>query len=71
MQILITLFFYQSTKLFVSAVTLSARDNHNYQNFAATDVKEPSTGINTKQKVKIKIQQTTIYIFLNQTFSKS
>ena len=71
MQILITLFFYQNKKLFVSAVTLSARDNHNYQNFAATDVKAPSIGINTKQKVKIKIQQTTIYIFLNQTFFKS
>ena len=56
MQILITLFFYQNTKLFVSDVTLSARGNHNYQNFVATDVKEPSIGINTKQKVKIKMQ---------------
>ena len=52
MQILITLFFYQNTKLFVSAVTLSARDNHNYQNFAATDVKEPSIGIIQNKKWK-------------------
>ena len=68
----LTIFLLSKTKkIYLSAVTLSARDNQNHQNFLANDLKDPCGGINTKQKVKIKLQQRSIDIFFNQTFSMS
>ena len=63
------MFTIKNTKLFVSAVTLSTRDNQNYQNFLARHLKDPCIGINKNWKVKTNIQQTSIYTFLNRTFS--
>ena len=40
------IFTIKNTKLFVSAVTLSERDNQNYQNFLARHLKDPCIGIN-------------------------
>ena len=40
----------------------------NYQNFLENDLKDRCLGINTKQKVRIKIRQMNIDIFSNQTF---
>ena len=38
----------------------------NYQKFLAKDFKDQFIEINIKQKVRIKIQQTNIYLFSNQ-----
>ena len=38
----------------------------NYLTFLAKDLKDQCIGLNIKQKVRIKIQQTIIDIFLNQ-----
>ena len=60
------IFTITETKLYVSeVVTLSATKN--YQNFLAKDLKDQCVGVNIKQKVRIKIQQMSTYIFLNQT----
>ena len=39
----------------------------NYQNLLAKDLKDQFIGMNIKQKVRIKIQQMNIDIFLKQT----
>ena len=49
------IFTIKDTKLYVPEVTLSARDKDN-QNFLAKDLKDHFTGINIKQKVRIKRQ---------------
>ena len=50
------IFNIKDTKLYVPVVTLSARDNQNYQNFLAKDLKDQLIGMNIKQKVRIKLQ---------------
>ena len=40
----------------------------NYQSFLEKDLKDQFIGRNIKQKVRIKIQQMNIEIFLNQIF---
>ena len=39
----------------------------NYQNFVAKNLKHQYIGLNIKQKVRMKIQQTSTDILLNQT----
>ena len=39
----------------------------NYQNFIAKNLKHQYIGLNIKQKVRMKIQQTSTDILLNQT----
>ena len=41
----------------------------NCQNFLAKVFKNQSIGMNIKQKVRIKLQQTSLDIFLNQTLT--
>ena len=65
-----TFFTIKDTKLYPPEVTLSATDNHNYQNFWTKDSKNQFIGMNVKQKVRVKIknkEQRNIYIFSNQT----
>ena len=40
---------------------------NSYQNFLVKVMKDQNIGMNIKQKVRIKIQQMTINIFLNKT----
>ena len=62
-------FTIKDTKLYVPAVTLSAKDTtKNYQNFIVKDLKDQSIGMNIKQKVRIKIRQMNIDIFSNKIF---
>ena len=61
------IFTIKDTKLYVPVVTLSAKDNKNCQNFLAKELKDQFIGANIKQKVRIKIQQTNLDIFSNQT----
>ena len=57
------IFTIKETKLHIPDVTLSAKDNQNYQNFLAKNLKNQCIGINIKQKVGTKIQQMNIDIF--------
>ena len=56
------IFNIKDTKLIVSLVTLSAKDNENYQKSLSKGFKGQCIGINIKQKVRIKIQQISIDI---------
>ena len=58
-------FTVKDTKAYVPVVTLSARDN---QKLLANDLKNQLIGMNIKQKVIIKIQQTNLDFFLNRIF---
>ena len=51
----------------VPVVTLAAKDNQNIQNLLTKDLKDQCVGMNIKQKVRIKIRQMNIDIFLDQT----
>ena len=57
---------YQSHKLYVPVVNVSARDNQKYQNFLENDLKDQFIGMNVKQKEMIKIWQINLDIFSNQ-----
>ena len=59
-------FIYQSHKLYVPVVNVSARDNQKYQNFLENDLKDQFIGMNVKQKEMIKIWQINLDIFSNQ-----
>ena len=61
-------FNIKDTKLCVPVVTLSARDNLNYQNFVEKDLKDRFIVMNIKQKVIIEMQQMSLDIFSNQNF---
>ena len=52
----------KDTKFYDLVVTLTAREIRNYQNILAKDLKGKFIGMNTKQKVRIKIQQMNIDI---------
>ena len=56
------IFTIKDTKFYVPVVTFSAK---NYQNFLAKDLKDRFIGMNIKP-LKIKMQQMSIDIFLNQ-----
>ena len=43
----------------------------NYRNFLAKDLKDQFIGMNIKQKVRIKLHQTNLDIFSNQTLLES
>ena len=60
-------FTIKDTKLYVPVTTLSAKDYQNYQNFLVKDLEDQFIGMNIKQKVIIKIQQTNLDFFLNQS----
>ena len=55
------IFIIKDTKLYVAIVTLSARD---YQNLLAEDLKDQFIEMNIKQKVRIKIQQMNLHIYV-------
>ena len=58
-------FAIKDIELLVTAVVLYEQKNiKKYWNSLAKDLKDPYIGINIKQKVKIKIQQMSINIFL-------
>ena len=61
------IFTIKTVKLYVTVVTLSARDNQNYQNLLVKDLKDQFIGMNIKQKVRIKLQKINTDIFSNQT----
>ena len=64
------IFSIKDTKLYVPAVTLSARVNQKAK-LLSKGLKHHPTGMNIKQNMIIKSQQMNIDIFLNQTLLKS
>ena len=60
------IFTIEDTNLYVPVVTLSIRDNKNHQNFLTKDLKDQLIAMNIKQKVRIKIRQINIDIFLKR-----
>ena len=58
-----TIFTIKDIKSYVPVVIFSAKDN---QNFLAKDLKVQFIWMNMKQKVRIKMQQTSKDIFSNQ-----
>ena len=60
------IFTIEDTNLYVPVVTLSTRDNKNHQNFLTKDLKDQLIAMNIKQKVRIKIRQINIDIFLKR-----
>ena len=65
------IFPIKDTKLYVPVVTLSAKDNQKLSNLLAKDLRNQFIGLNIKQKVRIKIRQMNIDIFLNQILVES
>ena len=61
----------KTTKSYVPVVTLSARDNQKLSKLLSKGFEDQFIGMNIKQNVKIKMQQMSIYIFLNQVFLES
>ena len=59
------IFAIKDAKSYVPVVTLWAKDNQNHK-FLAKDLKDQFIGMNIKQKMRIKIQQMNINIFLIQ-----
>ena len=67
-----TIFTIKDTKLYVPVVTLSARDNQKLSKVLNKGFERSvSNGVNIKQKVIIKIQQTNLDIFSNQILLES
>ena len=65
------IFTIKDTKLYVSGVTLSARETKNYQTPLAKDLKNYFIGINIRQKVRIKVQQINLDILSDQILLES
>ena len=63
------IFTIKDAKLYVPVVTLSDQREtiKNYKNFLAEDQKDQFIVMNIKQKVRIKLQEMKLDIFLNQT----
>ena len=59
------IFTIKDTKLYVSVVTLSTRDNQKLSKLLKKYLKDQFIGMNLKQKVRIKIRQMNIDIFSN------
>ena len=67
MKILEELFLLsKTTKLHVPVVTLSAKDNQKLSKLLSKGFDRRFTGMNIKQKLRIKIQQMSIDISTNQ-----
>ena len=64
------IFTIKDTKLYVPVVTFSARDNQKLSGLVR-DLQDQFIGMNIKQKVIIKIQQTNLDFFLNQILLQS
>ena len=64
-----TIFTVKDTQLYAPVVTLSARDNRKLSDFLVKELKEQFLGMNIKQKVRLKQQQTSLDIFSNQILS--
>ena len=62
----IIIFTIKDTKLYVSVVTLSAKDNQKLSKFLTKDLKDQFLGNNIKQRLIIKIPQMNLDIFSNQ-----
>ena len=62
------IFTTKDTKLYVSIVTYQQKTSKSYhhQNFLAKDLKDNCIGRNIKQKLRIKIRQTSTDISFNQ-----
>ena len=63
---LMMIFTIRDTILYVPVVTLSARDNQKLIKLLSKGFKRSFTGMNIKQKVKMKIQQMSTDIFSNR-----
>ena len=62
------LFLLSKTQNYMSLLSLyQYRTIKNYQNFIAKNLKHQYIGLNIKQKMRMKIQQTSTDISLNQT----
>ena len=63
------IFIIKDAKLYVPVVTLSDQREtiKNYKNFLAEDQKDQFIAMNIKQKVRIKLHEIKLDIFLNQT----
>ena len=57
------MFTMKDTKLYVPVITLSAKDNQNYQKLLVKDLEDQCTRMNIIQKVRVKTRQTSIDIF--------
>ena len=64
------IFTIKDTKLYIPVVTFSARDNQKLSGLVR-DLQDQFIGMNIKQKVIIKIQQTNLDFFLNQILLQS
>ena len=64
------IFTIKDKKLYVPVVTLSSRDSKKLSKLLRKDFKDQFTGMNIKQKGRIKIQQMNIdiHIFSNQVW---
>ena len=60
------IFTTKDTICYVDVVTLSAKDNKNYQNSVVKDFKDQFIEMNIKQKVRIKARQISIDSLSNQ-----
>ena len=60
-------FTIKDTKLYVPAVTLSGKDNKKLSKLLSKEFERSVYWNEYKQKVRIKIQQMNLDIFLNQT----
>ena len=66
-----TIFTIKDTKLYVCAITLSAKDNQKLSKLLSKKyLKDQCIWMNIKQNVRIKIWQNTIDIFSNQTLQE-
>ena len=61
------IFTIKDAKLYVPDITLLLKDNQRLSKLLAKDLKYRCIGTNIKQKFRIKMQQTSIDIFSNQT----
>ena len=67
MPILIIIFLILKTQNYMILQSLYQQNAiKNYQNFVAKGLKDQCIGTNIKQKTRIKIQQMSLDIFLNQ-----
>ena len=64
------IFTIKDTKLFFLVVNLLRRTIKTCQNFWAKTLKDHFTGMNIKQKVRVKICQMNIDIYSSQIFSE-
>ena len=60
------IFTIKDTKLYVSLITLSAKNNGKLSKRLSKELKDQCIGMNIKQKLRIKIQHNSIDIFSNQ-----